>query len=88
MEQHCIYYRRKNGVKERQRKRESPRALKGRSGKYRQMLEDVPEVFSLLQFSHTKKRKTASVTMTHTSTKYSSEASAPAINEVQTFMLI
>lgn len=75
-------------MKERQRKRESPRALKGRSGKYRQMLEDVPEVFSLLQFSHTKQRKTASLTMTHTSTKYSSETSATAINEVQTFMLI
>lgn len=52
MEQHCIYYRRKNGVKKRQRKRESPRALKGRSGKYRQMLEDVPEVFSATILSH------------------------------------
>lgn len=31
------------------KKRESPRALRGRSEKCRQMLEDVPEVFSVLQ---------------------------------------
>lgn len=72
MEQHSIQYRRnKNGGKERLVKRKSPRALKGRSGKYRQMLEDVPEVFPLLQFSHTKQRKTANVTMTDTNTKHS-----------------
>lgn len=44
------HWRREWGVeRETCRKRESPRALRGRSEKCRQMLEDVPEAFSLLQ---------------------------------------
>lgn len=54
-------------------KRESPRALRGRSEKRRQMLDDVPEAFSSLQcvIPHIKQRARENTTMTGPNKKHS-----------------
>lgn len=85
-------YWRRGGGKEREtwRKRESPRALRGRSEKCRQMLEDVPEVFSLLQcviLSHQADRERE-----HNNNRRRQEIltwrQSSAINEAHAFMFI
>lgn len=75
------------------RKRESPRALRGRSGKCKQMLKDVPGVFSLLQcviLSHQAEREREMIDTTNNKRRHEilRWRQSSAINEEYVFALI